>query len=207
MTDEIASIDIPIDGEAHCRDGRSGTLSMVIINPVSKNLSFVVVAYRGTEYLVPRSSISATTPDLIVLGCTRKELTAMEPFKAQYFIDADLADYDFGGEYHVEPFVDMEREGFIEEEELIPPGQLAIRRTNEVYARDGKIGAVDEFVVSRKTGDITHMVLREGFPRAKQEIAIPISAIEKAEDDRVYLNISKDQIAALPRVRVNRWWD
>jgi len=207
MSDPITLMDIPVDGEVHCKDGRSGTIRMVIINPITNKLTNVVVEYREKQHLVPRSVVAATTPNLIVLNCTRKELAAMEPFKEQHFISTALPDYDFTGEYFVEPFVYQEHETEIEEEELIPAGELAIQRTNDVCATDGNIGVVDEFVISRETGDISHIVLRKGFAWSKHEFVIPVSAIEKIDDDKVYLKLNKKQVADLPRVRINRWWN
>ena len=207
MSDPKISMDIPVNADVHCSDGRSGKVVLVIINPVTRKLSNVVVQYHAVQYLVPLKLVAATTPDLIVLGCTRKELTEMESFVETHFINAELAEGFLDSDYFVEPYVYPEIEFAMKEEELIPAGELAIRRGNEVFATDGEIGTVDEFVVNRESNAITHIILREGHLWGKKDITIPVGAIREVDENRVFLLLDKDKIAALPAMRVSRWWD
>ena len=207
------SMDIPVDAEAHCTDGRSGKTAAVIVNPLTKKLTYVVIHYEGKKYLVPRESVSATTPDLIVLTCTRKELKEAAPFSRKEFLNVALPDLSFDGDYFVEPFVGISEDdidwedSLLVEEELIPKGQLAIRRGNEVCASDGPVGVIDEFVVNRQSGEITHLVLREGHLWGKRDITIPIGDIEKIDENIAYLKQTKEYVASQPAIRVDRWWD
>ncbi len=207
MSSTITSMDIPVEGEVHCKDGRSGTIKLVIVNPVTKRLTNLVVDYHDDQFIVPLSYVAATTPDLVVLNCTRRELAAMELFNARHFLSLTIPDYGFAGEYYAEPFVYPKSDTAVDVEERIPAGELAIRRTNEVQSKDGEIGAIDEFVISRETGDITHIVLRKGFAWAKHEIVIPVNAIDRIEDSEVYLKLNKKQVAHLPQVPIDRWWE
>jgi sporulation protein YlmC with PRC-barrel domain len=77
---------------------------------------------------------------------------------------------------------------------------LALRRGAKVRATDGRIGQVDEFLVDPETGYITHLVLREGLPWDKKHITIPLSDVERIEEDTVYLKLDKNSVRALPSI-------
>jgi sporulation protein YlmC with PRC-barrel domain len=52
---------------------------------------------------------------------------------------------------------------------------------------------------------ITHLVLEHGHLWGKQEITIPIKAVASINNDEVQLTLSKDQVADLKPVPVQRW--
>jgi sporulation protein YlmC with PRC-barrel domain len=86
----------------------------------------------------------------------------------------------------------------------IPPGELAVRRGARVRATDGHVGRVDEFMVDPTNGHITHLVLREGHPWGQKDVTIPVSQIERIEENAVYLRLDKHSIEALPAIPVRR---
>jgi sporulation protein YlmC with PRC-barrel domain len=67
-----------------------------------------------------------------------------------------------------------------------------------VHATDGPVGVVEELMVDPDSAQVTHIVLRKGHWWGKQEVQIPISAIERGEGDTVYLNLDKKAIGQLP---------
>ena len=71
-------------------------------------------------------------------------------------------------------------------------------------ATDGRVGHVDEFLIDPKDDHITHIVLREGHLWGQRDVSIPVSEIERVEEDAVYLRISKRKIEALPAIPVRR---
>jgi sporulation protein YlmC with PRC-barrel domain len=75
-----------------------------------------------------------------------------------------------------------------------------------VRATDGDVGRVDEFIVGPVSGNITHLVLREGHPWKGRDITIPVVQIDHIEEKIVYLNIDKKTIASMPSVPVKRTW-
>ena len=76
-----------------------------------------------------------------------------------------------------------------------------------VHAKDGSVGTVDEFAVDRETGSISHVILRERHLWGQKDIAIPFRSILKAEAGEAYLSLTKKEIAQLPEVPVERWWE
>ena len=67
------------------------------------------------------------------------------------------------------------------------------------------VGRVDEFLVDRETEHITHLVLREGHLWGQKDVTIPVSEIERIEEDTVYLKLDKEEIERLPSIPVRRW--
>ena len=90
------------------------------------------------------------------------------------------------------------------EHENIPPNELTMHRGSQVYATDGLVGQVDEFLVEPKDGHITHLILREGHLWGKKDVSIPVSRIDHIEKDIVYLKINKDEIGSLPTLTIHR---
>ena len=206
-------MDIPVNGEAHCKDGRSGTVKAVIINPINRKLTYVVIQYKGVEYLVPRKMVTATTPDLIVLDCLREKLRKQELFVKRQFLNVDTLELPIEGDYYLEPFVDIDQNDIsysstlVFDQENVPYGELVMKRGSDVMAADGKIGSIDEFVVNRESGSITHIVLRDGHLWGKRDITVPLTEVAKIEGGTVTLKMNKKSVESLPKVRVERWWD
>jgi hypothetical protein len=86
----------------------------------------------------------------------------------------------------------------------VPKGEVEVRRASAVISADGHLlGEVDGFVVD--AGEhITHFVLERGHLWGRKEVTIPIGAVARVESDAVHVALSKDEVGALPAVRVGR---
>jgi sporulation protein YlmC with PRC-barrel domain len=205
-------MNIPVNADVHCMDGFYGRSTYVIVNPVIKEVTHLVVREDRaphTERLVPVHLVKETTPDLVLIDCVRNELTKLRPFIETEFLQTTLPDVDYAGdEYLVSPLTaPVTRRVLLEQKhKAIPLGELAVRRGAHVEATDGRVGRVDEFVVDPDSGHITHMVLREGHLWGDEEVTIPVSEIAEFEEGVVHLRLSKQQVEALPTIKVERAW-
>jgi len=205
-------IDIPLSAKVECVDGTCGESTAIVVNPVTKDVTYFVVRDETgpspVERLVPVDQISETTKTLIRLSCTRKELTSMEPFIERHFVlDEERADYSHwtGGAAWQEPYAEPEGAGYVAvEEERVPPGQLALHRGLKVEASDGHIGEIGEFLIDPKSGHVTHMVLQEGHVWGTSAITLPLSAVDHVEGDTVYLKLTKRAVESLPSIPIKR---
>jgi len=163
-------------------------------------------SFPWLERSVPVGMVVEASPDEIRLSCTGEELHGLESFLEAEFVPGHYpyGDYDLG-EYHVWPYIFPEEEPMPVEHERVPPGELAVRRGSHVQAKDGAAGRVDEFLVDRETGHITHLVLREGHLWGQKDVLVPVSAIGQIDEDEVYLILSKAEVANLPKIPVQRW--
>ena len=209
-------MDIAINAKVLCSDGECGHVYCVIVHPIHKEITHIVVqesAFLGPERLVPVSYIQESTSDKIVLSCTQNDLVEMENFTESHFVGADesFEDYD-AGHYYVHPYLvpgpDLESgfevEPLIIEEEKIPSDEFGLHRGSRVNATDGAIGKVDEFLINPDDNKITHLVLREGHLWGKKNITIPVNQIDHIEEDTVFLRLDRKAIKELPSIPVHR---
>lgn len=220
-------IDLPINAEVHCSDGIAGRSTYVIGNPISRQITHLVVkSYRPPfhEYLVRVDEVKETTDHQIKLKCTRDDLIKMEPFEHEEYIPTEFPDYLCW------PYVLPENPYFTAsgpsigyvlpgpwermKEEIpyaavkrqnIPPGELALRRGARVEATDGYVGQVDELLINSKDMQATHLVLLERHIFQKREITVPISLIDHIAENTIYLKLNRQSIEELPTTPIQRW--
>jgi len=163
-------------------------------------------SFLELERLVPVELVAETSPGQINLSCSQQELQRLEPFVETEFLPGEFPDIGYGlNEFRLWPYIVPENELMPVEHERVPPGELAVRRGSHVRATDGDVGQVDEFLVDRETEQITHLVLREGHLWGRKDVLIPVSEIRQVDEDRVYLTLSKEEVAKLPTIPVRRW--
>jgi sporulation protein YlmC with PRC-barrel domain len=199
-------MDIPVNAEVYAADGPCGRSTYIILNPMTRRVTHLVVKekrFPHAEYLVPIDYVIEATPQLIRLRCTGHELKELEAFIETEFVSSNFPEYA-GDPYMTWPYVIPEAEAVPVEHERIPPGELAIRRGAQVEASDGHVGQVDEFLVDPKNGHITHLVLREGHLWGQKDVTIPVSQIDRIEEDTVYLKLDKHSVEMLPTIPVRR---
>ena len=203
-------MDIPLDVEVFCSDGACGRSTAIIINPVSQEVTHVVVATQEmlhSEYLVPVTLIEESDADRIQLRCRRNTLAAMEPFHKVKFVrldDLEKADRPPAKipEAHMTyawlwPYITSRGDyGTYVNVEQIPHDELAVHRGAHVEATDGRIGQVDEFVIN-PTYDYAINFNEDGYGVVeKNELKGMIDTTGKVilplKYETIYCNISKD---------------
>lgn len=206
-------MDIPIDAAVECTDGPCGRSTYVILDPVTRRVTHLVVKERDLvhiERLVPISLVKESAPETIHLRCNQDKLGRLEHFIETHFVPVDPAAigdmYDAYQGQMMWPYVIPEDVTVPLEEERVPPGELAVHRGAQVHAIDGHVGAVDEFMVEPGSGLITHLVLREGHLWGQRDVTIPVSGIDRIKDGDVFLKLDKASVEALPSIPVRRWW-
>lgn len=209
-------INIPVGAGVECVDGVCGMSTHVIINPVKKKVTHLVVKQKEfphVERMVPVEWVTQTTSNLIQLECTKEKFGHQKAFTETEYVKLDPIDLPpaapipfTGGAYIYWPYSVPESKRYITvEHERVPPGELAVRRGAQVEASDGRIGRVDEFLVDPRDEHITHLIMREGHLWGQKDISIPLSAISRIEEDTVHLKLSKDEIEALPAIPIRQW--
>jgi sporulation protein YlmC with PRC-barrel domain len=202
-------MDIPLNVKVTCSEGPCGMSTNVVIKPTSEVITHVVVSddsFPETEYLVPIDMIAESTPDSIRLKCSYLELSKMPVFNQVEFIPSGLAGPQ-GSFTMLWPYVTPEANYITVENEHIPANELTIRRGAGVEATDGRVGRVDEFLIDPADDVITHLVLREGHLWGQKNITIPLSQIDRIEDNTVWLKLDKQSIETLPAIPIHRKWE
>ena len=197
-------MDIPLDVDVHCPDGRCGRSTYIIINPTTERVTHLVIREQWPsriERMVPVDWIAATTRDVVVLNHSREEFRKLSLFNQTDFVQREEPHYATDPKLTlVWPYTVPVKQVIEDGHRMIPPEELAVRRGAKVKATDGRIGQVDEFLVDPASGYITHLVLREGLPWGKKSITIPLSDIERIEENTVYLKLDKNSVRALTSI-------
>jgi sporulation protein YlmC with PRC-barrel domain len=198
----MESMEFTIGAEATCTDGVCGKVIRVVIDPVAKAVTHVVVEPKhrsGLGKLVSLDLVESSTADGVALRCSTADLHALESAETTQFLpgvegypgygeEEVLAWPYFGGNASVPVTFDT-----------LPVDEVAVRRGDRVQATDGRIGHVEGLVVDGETRHVTHVLLQEGHLWGRKEVAIPIAAVVSV-DDGIRLNITKQEVENLPAV-------
>ena len=198
-------MEIPLNAKVQCAGISCGTSVALVLNPVKDTVTHLVVRQRHlphTEHLLPIERVLEATRQQIELDCTEAELAKMEPFVHRHFIRVTVPSYVVAGALYSFPYVvsDPKMQTISVQHDRTPLHELAVRRGAKVYATDGHIGQVDEFLVDPEYDHVTHLVMREGHLWAPKDIAIPMSQIEHLYENEVYLKLSRQAVEQLPVV-------
>lgn len=203
-------IEIPLGVDVECSNGRAGRTSHVIIDPVQRNVTHVVVTDDEPvvphSWLVPLDKVAATGHDSIKLACSLEELASMEPFTDVEFLESDISAADYPADaVYLSPYVTPLRTDYVAlETERIPQGELAYRRGAKIEATDGHVGVLGEFLIDPDSGHVSHLVLKEGHLWGRREITVPLDAVDRSSEEKIFLKLSREEIESLPAIPVQR---
>ena len=196
-------MDFHLKAHVDCTDGRIGRLENIIVNPQAERITYLVIKEHdiaNTLRLVPEKFVKTADRDTVELRIDKKRFQKMKHFIQEDYIPSNITLYmaEQEGWYAGIPAA------MFVEREAIPAGGFAVHKGAKVFAKDERVGKVDEFQVEGKSGRITHLVLVEGHLWGKKDIAVPVSRIDRYEDGNVYLKIDKEQVERLPEFDVKK---
>ena len=204
QTDAGAPVQYRIGVSVNCTNGPSGELSRVVINPITRSVTHLVIEphhRHAMARLVP-VSLAEVGPDEIRLRCTRAQLRHLQLLQEREFLPADpyrSGSFPVSGMlawpyYRPAPTVVVH--------DRLPLGEVEIRRSEHVHAPDGAIGRVQGLVVDPADQHVTHVLLQEGHLWGAKDVAIPIGAITGIDGAGVHVSTSKHAIADLPEIEL-----
>jgi sporulation protein YlmC with PRC-barrel domain len=217
-----AEVEFTIGAEVSCRSGTCGKLTRVIIDPVARKLTHLVVEPHRDRSgrLVPLHLVAFSTPEKIDLACTLEEFDNLEASETtDYFpMDDEYSSY-YGGyargygygyrDVGFWPYYGYGGWGYgygwgpqFTTYEAIPAGEVTVRRGDPVHATDGDVGRVAGLVIGGPSGQVTHVLLQEGHAWGKKDVAIPIHNVTRI-DDIVKVSLSKAELGDLPAVDID----
>ena len=205
-----------IGADASCTDGACGQVSRIIVNPVTREVTHLVVDPKhryGRGRLVPVDLVDAPTGQ-IRLRCTLAEFQTLRPAEETEAVP----DLDPTGHAHQEarkqyrrglgvvwPVRDSGEPKAPQEVAVdsVPSGEVEVHRELTVCATDGEIGQVQGLVVEPGGHHVTHVLLQKGRMWGHKEVAIPIGAVTKIGTLLIHLSFTKHQVKDLPPVDID----
>jgi sporulation protein YlmC with PRC-barrel domain len=207
-----------IGAEASCTDGDAGEVRWMIVDPVARSLTHLVVEPKGRSglaRLVPLDLVDMAdaATGAIRIRCTLAEFARLDSAEETQFVpgtrgyeaygtDQVLAwpYYGLGGPGESMDLA-VERVSQTVTYDTVPLGEVEVRRGDAVQATDGHIGHVQGLVIEPASHHVTHVLLQEGHLWDRKEVAIPIGSVTKV-DDGIAASLSKQQIQDLPPVDI-----
>jgi sporulation protein YlmC with PRC-barrel domain len=200
-----------IGAGANCTDGSCGEVSRVVVDPIARAVTHLVVEPQhrhGLGRLVPLDLVDIVAGD-IRLRCTLAEFNKFDlGVEAQFLTGAGgWAGYAPGQVlawpyYHLGPAtISAGSASQVTAYDAVPLGEMAVRRGEHVRATDGLIGRVQGLVIDPDRHQVTHVLLQEGHLWGHKEVAIPIGAIAELAGG-IRLRIDKQDVQDLPPVDV-----
>jgi sporulation protein YlmC with PRC-barrel domain len=208
----MADTTFTIGAPAECSDGPCGTVSRVVVDPVARELTHLVIEPEhraGLGRLVPLDMVEAGAGD-VRLHYTLAEFEKLPSAEETDFLPGGSGYDDYTAhEAYYWPYFglgggevpSLALASAVETRDALPKGEVGVRRGEAVHASDGEIGKVEGFVVESSQGHVTHVLLQEGHLWGRKQVAIPIGAIEKI-DQGITVKLTKHEIEALPAVGV-----
>jgi sporulation protein YlmC with PRC-barrel domain len=208
----MADATFTIGAPAFCSDGPCGAVSRVVVDPVARELTHLVVEPEhrsGLGRLVPLDKVEQGAGD-VRLRYTLAQFEELPRAEELDFLPGGSGYHAYAAhEAYYWPYFGLEGEAdpnlalasAVETRDKLPAGEIGVRRGETVHASDGEIGKVEGFVVNSTEGHVTHVLLQEGHLWGRKQVAIPIGAVEKI-DEGISVNLTKHDIEALPAVGV-----
>jgi sporulation protein YlmC with PRC-barrel domain len=211
-------MELRLETHVQTTDGMGGTLADVVIDPVKKSVTHVVVRAGEPDpaaRLVPLQLVrGGNAPgEPVSLGCTAEELGRLESVQGYAYLPVDErpapdAQWDVGvedvvmmpsyqgadlGVYtaDIEPNVGVTYD-------RVPKGEVELRRTSAVVSSDGHdLGTVHSVAVDG--GAIGHVSVERGHLWWKGLVSVPIESVTALETNAVTLGLTKDAFSKLPK--------
>lgn len=195
-----------IGAEATCADGPCGTVAQVVIDPIARRVTHLIVEpehREGLGRLVP-VEWAQISDDAVALRCSTAEFEALEVAEQVRFLSGVEGDPDYTPEQmYLWPWFGGNSTPPVTVDSL-PPGEVAVHRGAEVHASDGRVGEVEGLVLDKLNHRVTHLLLKQGHLFGSRDVAIPISAVSVVDDTGVLLSVTKEEVSELPDVEVGR---
>jgi sporulation protein YlmC with PRC-barrel domain len=215
------STEFDIGSEVLCSDGPSGSLERVVLDPVARAITHLVVApgqRRGSGHLVPVDRVASAGKE-IRLDCTRAELEQLDEARDVDLLRPASSCLGYPQEHVLMwPYYGLHMAGIgmsargtalhagssptVVAHDHVPLGEVEVRRGEHVHATDGTIGRVKGLVIEPTDHHVTHFLLDEGHLWGHRRVAIPISAVTRVGDG-VRVDLTKDQVRDLPPIDVD----
>ena len=205
-----------------CTDAVFGELADVIVDPISRRVTHLVVQPRGHHDRARLVPIDRARPadEGLALDYSIAEVEALAPVTESAYIRAAESvvadpDWDVGTEDVLALPVYQELDGMgtaidpdphvVVNFDRIPKHEVELRRSSAVFSTDGHhLGHVEGFLVG--SAEAADIVLERGHLWGRREVVIPAAAVERVQNDRIVLSLTKDEVGALDVRRVHRWF-
>ena len=201
---------IAIGATASCTDGPCGQVRCVVVDPVAREVTHIVVETKhrkGLGRLVPLDLFDAAG-DQVTLTCDLAAFEDLEVAEQVQFMPRSVGYTTYEPQETLTlPYYGLglaavtaaDNPAQVVTHDALPLGEVGVHRGDCVHATDGEIGMVKGLVIERLSHHVTHVLLQEGHLWGRRDVAIPISAVTTFEGG-IELDMPKSAVQRLPLV-------
>ncbi len=203
-------LNFDIGARAHCHDGLCGKLVRLVVNPATEVVTDLIIEkgfLQKHDRVIPISAVQSTADGEIRLAMESQSLNDFPEFRRVEFRVPRLG-WDSSrhkpehARYWMSPYGTLSGQSVFPASrqhfnEGVAFGSKVIGRGTKVRCIRGGAGKVDQVLVDCAEGHITHLVVKRNL--LAEYHVVPVEMIQLVEDDGVTLNVSRDQVLALPR--------
>ena len=197
-----------IGADVYCTDGRAGKLIKVVMDPHTKRVTDLIVEkgfLQKGDRVIPVWAVAEANEERIQLAVSSRELQEFPRYREADF-RVPVPGWETDPRYGAEEVVHWATRYGIPIEPVRPAIRQRVRegvdvdrevigRGTRVYNVDGTIGHIDHLLVDRMTGEITHLIVRQGlFPR---RLVIPMTLVKNVTDEGVYVHATREELSRL----------
>ncbi len=198
------TVEVMIGAEARCSEGLCGQVRRVVIDPATRDVTDLVVEPKhrqGLGRLVPLDLVDVSTGE-VRLRCTATEFDALGHAEETAFLPASGGRTEYpAGQALPQPYDGLgDTIGDVPEPvtyDTVPSGEAEVSPGERVHATDGPIGSVRGVEFDPRTGQVSHLLVREGHAWGHKNVAVPMGAVT-AIDSGIHLNLAKRDVRELP---------
>jgi sporulation protein YlmC with PRC-barrel domain len=193
----------------HCADGSLGVLSDIVLEPLSRRVTHLVVRPHdplAQARLVPYELVRGDAAEgQLTLGCTVKEAHGLESVRAVSHTALDQApveeeaDWEVGVQdvqpvphYDAGAFVDYGPTAELEVVRVydrIPKGHVEVRRESTVTTGDGHTAGTLQGMVFEGAA-LGELILGRGHLWWKRQVIVPVEDVASVETDEIVIRSS-----------------
>jgi uncharacterized protein YrrD len=221
MTQKGVFMRLTKGADIYSSDGEKlGTLDRVILDPVTKEVSHIVIS-KGLLFkankVVAIDMVNPEIKDKITLRSRKQNLDEFQDFEETHYVDLDEADHPEApgvpASYWYPPLnLAWWRAGGTDNpiyypampmyvaktKQNIPEGTVALEEGAKVVSKDGKhVGNIKEVIVDPQDNRVTHFVMNEGV-LFKERKLIPVLWISEIDEHAVHLSSTSKVLERLP---------
>ncbi|HEY9854517.1 MAG TPA: PRC-barrel domain-containing protein [Stenomitos sp.] len=202
---------IRIKAAIKCEDAECGHLERVVIEPVHRQVTHLVVhTPQGNYRVIPASLVSEAHYDWIHVRLTCEALEAAPPYSevdfslpsAEWSPPGDLqhadvlwpSDYAANVGATLSPF--HTQAPLRIEHVNVPPNEAIVSEGDRVFCADRECGHVADVVMDPDSEKALGFVVRRGF-LFKRDVEIPLGWIDHVEADGIHLKMTAEQVEEL----------
>lgn len=206
-------MDIRIGAPVAAEDGHVGKVDRIVLHPQTREVDGIIVLegrMLAKDVLIPIDYVLAADQHGVRVRGTLDDLSNLGAFAYSQYVEAPeewLPPVADAAGFYLIPASPLAVGAFqqpatmpdppLEEVEDLPAGDYEVTGSTNVYGAAGLIGRLDRVVTEGDTDRVTHLVVQRG-PLAGRPVAIPADAIDRMDDDGIYLSLDEEQVDRMP---------